>query len=143
MKHLLGRLLTLLVGSVVLWLPAVAHAQSTLPVIKVKIPFEFTIGTTTLPAGEYSLVSPVQHFVQLRDARGHFIAAAITNGVESTAVPKESVLKFYVEGGRHVLAEVWQEGNQVGEQFQPSTSPALTVANERTTSGDRVEGSQP
>jgi len=130
MKQLIGRMLMSFVGIAGLLLPGVAQAQSTLPVIKVDVPFEFTVGKTTLPAGQYSLVEPVQHYIQLRDARGRFVASMLTNGVESSTAPEASVLRFYVSGGRHVLAEVWEEGNQLGEQLPQAKSTDVTVAEE-------------
>jgi hypothetical protein len=41
-----------------------ALAQST-AVIKVNIPFEFSLGDRTFQPGDYSLVQPMQHFLGL------------------------------------------------------------------------------
>ena len=37
-------------------------------IIKANIPFNFTVGNTWMPAGEYTISSPLQHIVQLRSA---------------------------------------------------------------------------
>jgi len=111
--------------------------------MKVTIPFEFTVGNTTLAAGQYSLVEPLQHFIQLRDARGRFVASMLTNAVESSTAPGSSVLKFNVLGGKHVLAEVWEEGNQVGEQLAHTKSAEVTVANEASALQDGTQARQP
>ena len=37
-------------------------------VIKANIPFDFTVGNTWMPAGEYTLSSPLRQIVQLRSA---------------------------------------------------------------------------
>jgi hypothetical protein len=36
--------------------------------LKANIPFDFTVGNTTMPAGEYTISSPVRNFVDLRSA---------------------------------------------------------------------------
>ena len=37
-------------------------------IIKANIPFNFTVGNTWMPAGEYTISSPLQHMVQLQSA---------------------------------------------------------------------------
>lgn len=36
--------------------------------LKANIPFDFTVGNTTMPAGEYTISSPLRNFVALRSA---------------------------------------------------------------------------
>ena len=86
MKQLITRTLTSLMLAVV-WLATTAPAQSTPLVIKVNIPFEFSIGDRTFPPGDYSLVQPLQHLLALRDARGQTIASVFTSGIESSSAP--------------------------------------------------------
>ena len=38
------------------------------PTIKANIPFNFTVGNTWVPAGEYTVTLPSQHVVQLQSA---------------------------------------------------------------------------
>jgi len=38
------------------------------PALRANIPFDFTVGNTWMPAGEYTITSPYQHLVQLRGA---------------------------------------------------------------------------
>ena len=143
MKQLVGRVVTALLAYAVLALPGIAHAQSPTPVIKVNVPFEFNIGNKVFPAGEYSLVEPVQHFVQLRDGRGRYVASAFTSGIDSTVAPTKSVLMFYVSGGRHVLAEMWREGNQLGEQLHAFKSVEVSVASQPSDAHDPAGQNQP
>src|SRR5882757_9067450 len=116
MKQLITRALTSLL-LVVVWLAATAQAQFTPLVIKVKIPFEFNIGDAPFPAGEYSMVQPLQHFLVLRDARGRTLASTFTSGIESSAAPVASKLRFYSIAGRNVLAEVWQQDSHLGQKL--------------------------
>ena len=49
-------------------LAACTGAIAQQPALRADIPFDFTIGNTWMPAGEYTITSPFQHVVQLRSA---------------------------------------------------------------------------
>ena len=49
-------------------LAACGSAVAQQSTIKANIPFDFTVGNTWMPAGEYTISSPLQHIVQLRSA---------------------------------------------------------------------------
>src|SRR5262249_44316601 len=87
MKNLFTRSLTLL-GLMVVGLAMTAAAQSS-AVIKANIPFDFNFAGKTFPAGEYSLVQPIQHVLALRDSRKQIIAQTLTGGIESIT-PEET-----------------------------------------------------
>jgi hypothetical protein len=122
-------------------LGATAPAQS-IQVIKVNIPFEFSFGDHSFPAGQYSLVQPRPHFLELRDSREHFIAQILTGDVYSRTPAASTTLKFYSSGGRHVLAEVWERQESSGEQLYQQ-KPAVDLATHRsTTDRDSAQGGQ-
>src|SRR5262249_41848104 len=79
MKQFVTRTLTSLL-LIVVWAAGSAYAQSS-AVIRVNIPFDFSVGSQDFPAGKYSVVQPLQHFVVLRNDRGQSIAAAFTSGL--------------------------------------------------------------
>ncbi len=137
MKQLIGLLL-----AVVLLPLAKVHAEPALWTMKVNVPFEFNVGNKTVPAGEYRLVQSMQHFLELRDARGHLIATAFTRGIESSSAPATSRLRFSVSGGQYVLDEVWLQGNQLGEQLYESQPGEAAVATGQSVRG-AAEGSRP
>jgi hypothetical protein len=142
MKQLIARTLTSLMP-VVVWLATTAQAQSTPLVIKVNIPFEFSIGDRSFPPGDYSLVQPMQHLLALRDARGQTIASAFTSGIESSAAPAISKLKFSSVAGQNVLSEVWQQDSHLGQKLL-GTKTRSTFAKDRSTEArETAEGSQP
>ena len=89
MKQLITRTLAA-VALMVMSVTAISHAQATTWVVKVNIPFEFSVGDKTFPAGDYSLVQPIQHFVVLRDSRGHSVASVFTSGIDSSTAPAAS-----------------------------------------------------
>jgi len=142
MKQLIARTLTSLL-LVVVWLAATAQAQSTPLVIKVRIPFEFSIGDRSFPPGDYSLVQPLQHLLALRDARGHTIASALTSGIESSEAPVISKLRFNSVGGQYVLSEVWQQDSQLGQKLFATKSRNTFAKHRSTEARETAEGSQP
>ena len=143
MKQLVNRTVTLLLLSVV-WAAGSASAQTAV-IIKVHIPFEFSLGGQTFPPGDYSLTQPLQHFLVLRDARGQSIASTFTNGILSSEAPATSKLKFYSAGGRHELIEVWRQDDATGQHLYPAnTKNGNYIAKQRSPEPRQTaEGSKP
>lgn len=141
MKQLVARTLMLLTLAV-MGLTMTAQAQIT-SVIKVNIPFEFNFGGRTFPAGEYSLMQPMQHLLVLRDSRGHSIAQTFTGGVESLTPADATKLRFSNSDGQYVLTEVWQNLDSSGQRLYSAKS-SMTVGKHRSTEArEASEGSQP
>jgi hypothetical protein len=141
MKNLIARTFMAVMFAVVA-LAGTSPAQS-IQVIKVNIPFEFSFGDHSFPAGEYSLVQPRQHFLELRDSKEHFIAQVLTGGVYSRTPATSTKLTFYSSNGRHVLAEVWERQESSGERLL-QTKRALDTAKRHSTEGrDATQGGQP
>jgi hypothetical protein len=141
MKQLVARTLMLLTLAV-MGLTMTSQAQIT-SVIKVNIPFEFNFAGRTFPAGEYSLMRPMQHLLVLRDSRGHSIAQTFTGGVESLTPADATRLKFSNSDGQYVLTEVWQNLDSSGQRLY-STKSSTTIAKHRSTEArEASEGSQP
>jgi hypothetical protein len=94
----------------------VAQAQEA---VVVNIPFDFSAGKTTLPAGDYSVkVSETTHaliLISRKDATAS--AFIITNAVVSANAQTESKLVFNRYGDRYFLSQVWSEGNNQGRQL--------------------------
>jgi hypothetical protein len=129
MKYFVERALaSLLLG--VLALGPSAHAQRTERVVKANIPFEFSVNGRVYPAGNYSLVRTTPVLLQLRDAEGHTLTTVLTNSVESSNTPASPKLQFYSDGRQHVLTQVWQENDSIGQQLQLQR-PLTTVAKRR------------
>ena len=141
MKHLITRTLTSLMLAA-MWLPLAAQAQQT-SVVKTNIPFEFSFNGRTFPAGEYSLVRPLDHMLTLRDSRGHTIAQSFTIGVDSLSAADATKLKFYNFEGRYILSEVWEKYDSSGVQLSRSNRAPSVIAHRSTDSRAAAEGSQP
>lgn len=122
------------------WLAGTAYAQSAQKVIKVHIPFDFNVGDKPFPAGDYSVTQPLQDFLALRNIRGQMIASTFTRPIESSTAPEKPTLRFYVSGGQHTLAEVWQAGDGVLGQRLPATRSRLAVANQHPVDTEAITG---
>jgi hypothetical protein len=140
MKHLIALTLTSLMLAIVA-LPLAAQTQSR--VIKANIPFEFNFDDKTFPAGDYSLVQPMQHLLVLRDSRGPAIAQTFSEGVESLTVSDATKLKFAYFGGHRVLTEVWQNQNSSGLRLYPTANSTNFAKHRSTEDRAAAEGSQP
>jgi hypothetical protein len=141
MKQLIARTFTALM-LVVTGLTMAAHAQST-SVIKVNIPFEFNFGDRTFPAGDYTLVQPLDHVLALRDARGQTIAHALAEGIESNTPATSTEVKFGYSGEQRVLTEVWQKFNSSGLRMFPVKDNSDVAMHRSTESRETAEGSRP
>lgn len=141
MKNLVARTLTALVLGV-LSLGYMAHAQRITRVIKVDIPFEFNVGGQTFSAGHYSLVSSTPSLLELRNAEGHALTTVLTNSVQTSKGPASPTLQFANQDGQHVLVQVWQAEDSIGQQLQPPKS-LIQVAKRRSKHVQTAEVGKP
>jgi hypothetical protein len=141
MKNMVERTLAaLLLG--VLSLGHTAHAQRITQVIKVDIPFEFSVGGQTFSAGRYSLVSTAPSVLQLRDADDHALTTVLTNSVQTLKGPASPKLQFRNQDGQRVLVQVWQADDSIGQQLQPPKS-LIQVAKQRSKRVQTAEVGKP
>jgi len=143
MKRLMNRIFTSLFVFVLLTAGSVFGQSSA--VIRINIPFQFSVGDKSFPPGDYSLTQPMQHFVVLRDARGRTIASTFTEGVEASLAPAVSKLRFRSEDGLFALLEVWQQENSIGQKLFPlSVNSHRYIAKRQSPEARQAaEGSQP
>jgi hypothetical protein len=126
MKNRVGRVSASLLLSVLI-LGSALYAQRPERIIKANIPFDFVVGNEIFPAGHYSvaLIGPV--LLELRDSRGHALTNVLTQSVQAPATPQRPKLRFDDQGGQKVLTQVWQEGDEIGQQVVRSKSASLAV----------------
>lgn len=96
---------------------SMSHAQIGGDVLKVKVPFNFTVGTQTFPAGEYSLKPLLPNTMLLRNQAGQVLTSIGTNSVESSEVQKSVKLVFNGYGGQYFLAQIWKAGDNIGREL--------------------------
>ncbi len=107
----------MMLGVVVLLVVGMGHAQIGGDVIKVKLPFNFSIGTQRFPAGEYSLKPLLPNTMLLRNQAGQTLTSIATNSVESTEALGSTKLVFNSYGGQYFLRQVWRAGNGTGREM--------------------------
>ena len=105
----------------VLFFVVSAHAESGQR-ITANIPFEFTVGSISLPAGQYEFIRTDDDIYQVRDADGRSLFALASASIQANGVPEKSTLKFAAVDGRHVLVQIWNERADIGSEFRPGQS---------------------
>ena len=94
----------------------IARAQETMVV---DIPFAFTAGNATLPAGEYRVQKMDRNsavlLIHCWDTRAS--ALVITNAAQAKELQTESKLVFNRYGNRYFLSQVWTSGSIRGRQL--------------------------
>jgi hypothetical protein len=73
--------------------------------MKANIPFDFTVGNTKMPAGEYKITSPGEHEVRLQSANNASIATVVSLHSNGERVPQNELV-FLKYGNRYFLHRV-------------------------------------
>jgi hypothetical protein len=128
MQKQMTRILTLFSVAALL-LAVAAQAQVVQHVVKVTIPFDFTVDDKPFPAGDYSIACSTIN-LELRDSRSHVVASVITHSVESLNSSPHPRLAFSSDGG-NALRQVWLEDSHIGYELAPSKG-ALLLARQRS-----------
>ena len=98
-------------------LATAGFAQSSKP-LQVMVPFQFAVGSQTLPAGQYTVSQLADAgAVTIRPAEGPQGAVVLANRVESPGRHEIGKLVFHCYGDRYFLAEVWGTDGSVGSQI--------------------------
>jgi hypothetical protein len=82
---------------------AATSANAQRPTLKANIPFDFTVGNTHMPAGEYTITSPFQEILVLR-AGGQTASIVTARGYAESKSGSELVFDKY--GSEYFLHEV-------------------------------------
>jgi hypothetical protein len=95
-----------------------AHSQTQ---IRVNVPFDFTVGNHTLPAGQYEVntVSSTENLTwRINNHQGNS-AVMMTNAVSSSKAAHTCSLLFRRSGGEYSLVEFWLDGNEGRDVIRP------------------------
>ena len=100
---------------------ASANAQSSNKVVA-DIPFEFSVGYKTLPAGEYSVqtVASSGNALLIRSADAKVSALRLSEATDRMKNKSHARLVFHRYGDRYFLAEVWNGADTSGRQLLKS-----------------------
>jgi hypothetical protein len=87
----------------------------------INIPFSFTAGEKTLPAGEYT-VEPNRKDSQtvwlIQSKSGHGSVLFTTGSVWTTETPEKTRLVFNNYDGQYFLSQIWTSGDNSGRELQ-------------------------
>lgn len=89
-------------------------------VLKADIPFEFMVGKTKLPAGEYTVTLPQTGgaaTVSLRGTEDDTFALALTNWVNAKKADIKDGLTFVRSGDRYFLYQIHVPGREIGQEL--------------------------
>ncbi len=104
----------LFVAAVCVLLSGLAFAQKWTQKAKVSVPFDFVVGTTSLPAGDYFVSTPegmsgsVLHFTNIETGAGAFASNIDVSVKKADRSNPTSNLIFVLDSqDRHVLHQIW------------------------------------
>jgi len=101
--------------------------------LEASIPFEFRMGKTTLPAGDYLFdYSSLLLVIHQRDGE-RTAAMALTLPVSRAKAPATGILEFNRYGNAYFLAKLWTPGSSAGAAL-PKTAREKELASRVTTS---------
>ena len=85
---------------------ALAAAGYSQTILKADVPFDFTVGKKTFPAGEYDVVRITSQTLGLRGSDRRFLTTFVTEQVTSPMSYSTPKLKFEAVGGQYVLSGI-------------------------------------
>jgi hypothetical protein len=109
-------------GAAVLFLASPASAQSAN--MRVDVPFTFTAGNQSFPAGEYRIdIDNGSHFCRIASISDRAVAFVRVQPVTSQRTgsdTRNAVVRFAKYGDRYVMEGVWQRGSITGNTLVPT-----------------------
>jgi len=92
--------------------------------IRASVPFEFSVGDTTLPAGDYEVGRINSDGTQMRISNRDTdkSASRLTQSIQANKPKEQSVLVFKRYGDRYFLSQVWLVGDRQGREMLKSSS---------------------
>ena len=97
---------------------ACANAQSVN--VKADVPFDFMVGKSTLPAGEYSIQSistGASSVLAIRGGKTNQMLAS-ANNAETLNPSANSRLVFHKYGDQYFLSQIWLQVERAGREFK-------------------------
>lgn len=95
--------------------------------IRAKIPFEFRVGSATLPSGEYVIVADAENpdVLEFRNENGSPAILVITQPItRKSGWADQSELQFTRVGTQEYLSRVWESDTDTGNEVsEPAAQP--------------------
>jgi hypothetical protein len=94
------------------------YAQEIRPLMKASIPFSFTVGDQSFPAGDYTISSvPPGHVTLLQSTDGEYATFVGTNPRYKLAPSAQTKLIFQHYGSIYFLSQIWTLGDSAGREL--------------------------
>ncbi len=120
MKRTGFRVLTSLIAVVILGMPVIyAGSEEN---VSATIPFDFIVGKTTLPAGQYTVSALSQRGLIVRSEDAKSAVIVLTMGVQAKSANSQPRLEFNRYGNTHFLSKVWSGYDNAGTRH-PQVQP--------------------
>lgn len=104
-----------------------ANAQATNGKVVANVPFEFSVGYKTMPAGEYSVQAiPSANGLMIQSADGKNSALRLSDPTDRVKEKSPARLVFHRYGERYFLAEVWNGIDNTGRRLTTSQEERAT-----------------
>ncbi len=104
--------------------------------LEVNIPFEFQIGSQTLPAGEYSVKRLTQNSVLVRSRDGKLSAITQTpRAITEDKNGKQEKLVFNQYGNQYFLSQVWMVRGSDGRELYKSDAEQQAAREQTVANG--------
>lgn len=117
MKKQLAKGFTMMMWAVALaFVTAVVSANGQSPT-RANVPFDFTVGETTLAAGNYAIASATAAGDCLKITNTKAKGAAVRLTIPLNGEVQHGKLVFHRYGQRYFLAEVWTDGGSQGRRL--------------------------
>lgn len=86
------------------------------------IPFDFRMGSSYLPAGEYIVSSPAPGVLRFTSSDMRHLSTVIVHGVETLIPNEKAKLVFHRYGDAYFLSQVWAAGINAGKELATSAT---------------------
>jgi hypothetical protein len=115
----------LLKACIFLPLPLLSQTRA---VSSVSIPFSFSTGNRTMPAGDYIVYRINEHIYSLGATNGTASQSMTVFEDSLPQAPASSKLVFRSYGGRYFIASLWFSGSRNGVQFHTGSAEKEMLA---------------
>jgi hypothetical protein len=131
---------TLFAITILLGVASVYSQAANVAILKVSIPFNFTVDNQMLPAGDYTVSASeptANHVLWLRSADNRHVAIVHTHSAFMNSGANHAQLIFQHSGNEYFLSQVWTLGATDGREL---TLPSRVTEMSKETSADNVAG---
>ena len=85
--------------------------------LEVNVPFDFSAGHSTLPAGQYEIsIDDDRHLICIKGSGANLSMFLLTQPTEAPTIREESKVVFRRQGDEYSLSGLWVAGEKSGQE---------------------------